>query len=511
MKDAMYLILLFLLILGRKPNFIYSKQRVTSLKNRLILKPSNNDINVFASKNYMSTFGKNSSSYRNNRNHYTFRFHYSFLYPQKKKKQYEVKNLENIPVYVVTNEFDQMIISFNFEDKPEQEQDQEQTQDQIQEQEDIQYNKQYNKQNETKTQNHSNDIYVEKKYSEKEENDWPELKINNLLLFPQIIKNNREKKREEIDLRKIQNNNSVAIFFFDRKTAEAYKEDILHLFNKNLKEKRKKLFFGSKVKFTTLQKFLEIKKKQKNKIDFVLIPSYKELQNVLKYKNSFYGTPIYYINKIKLQKSFIKKLYYDIFDKNDKQNQLLQTKVKIGPDVFLTCTVMEQDEQKNHKKINDENCNSLVAADIKGKKSNRNRYLIIQIETGNKTYIPIFFSYEQANHFYNIFWEHFNKHFKEYCFPKPYIVLDSFENILTLVKLANEKTNAFPFFDIFFVPHEEYNNDDIHKKINTTNELKEKRNFWNLYVNRFLQKLNYDFFRAFRKNLNFFLTNNDHH
>lgn len=507
MEHVMYVILLFLLILGRKQNFICSKQRITSLKNRLILKPSNNDINVFTSKKYVSSYGKSSSAYRNSGDEYTSRFHYSFLYPQKKKKQYEVKNLENIPMYVVTNEFDQMIISFNFDDKQEQEHEQEQED----KQNNKHHNKQYDGQSEMEALSRSNDMYDEKKHSEKEENDWPELKTNNLLLFPQIIKKNREKRREDIDFRKIQNNNSVAIFFFDRKTAEAYKDDILHLFNKNLKEKRNKLFFGSKIKFTTLQKFLEIKKKHKNKIDFVLIPSYKELQNVLKYKNNFYGTPIYYINKIKLQKSFIKKFYYDLLDKNDKQTELLQTRVKIGPELFLTCTVMEQDGQKKEKIIDSGNCHdALVAVDVKGKKQNRNRYLIIQIESGNKKYVPIFFSYEQANNFYNTFWKYFNKHFKQYCLPKPYIVLDSLENILTLVKLANEKHNAFPFFHIFFVPHEEHNNDDIEKKISAANRIKEKRNFWSFYVNKFFQKLNYDFFRAFRKNLNFFLTYNDH-
>ncbi|CRG98951.1 conserved Plasmodium protein, unknown function [Plasmodium relictum] len=352
----------------------------------------------------------------------------NFIFEKKKKNKYELKNLENIPLFVITNEFDEIILSFNLDDE--------------------------NKKKEKKRNinfNENNDYLYDIIWE------------NDTFLFP-LIKN-KEKSRKEINLDKIHNNNCIGIFFFDLKTAEAYKDDILYLFNKNLKEKKKnKLFFGSKIKLTNLEHFFKIKNSYKNKIDFILIPSYSELQNVLKNKNIFFGTPIYYINKINLHKSYIKKNFYELFYKNLKK----ETRIELSPNIFITYTI-EKDEKYNS--------------------------LIIQLETENKKYIPVFFSYEQAVNFYKIFLKHFKNNFHDYCLPKPHVILYSFENLLILSKIANDKN--INFYNIFFIP----NDISFYQNLYSHNY-----NIFTFYIKKFFQKINYDLFRSFRKNLNYLIS-----
>ncbi|CRG93187.1 conserved Plasmodium protein, unknown function [Plasmodium gallinaceum] len=353
----------------------------------------------------------------------------NFIFKKKNKNKYELKNLENIPLFVITNEFDEIILSFNLDDENEK------------------------KEKKRKIDFNENSDYL---YDIVWERDT--------FLFP-LIKN-KEKRRKEINLDNIHNNNCISIFFFDMKTAEAYKDDILYLFSKNLMEKKKnKLFFGSKIKLTNLEYFFKIKNSYKSKIDFVLIPNYKELQNVLKNKNIFYGTPIYYINRIKLHKSFIKKNFYELFYKNLKK----ETKIELSPNIFITYTI-EQEEKSNS--------------------------LIIQLETENKKYIPIFFSYKQAIHFYNIFLKYFKNNFTDYCLPKPHIVLNSFENILILSKFANDK-KIDKFYNLFFIP----NDFSFYENLCSNNY-----NAFTFYIKKFFQKINYDLFRSFRKNLNYLIS-----
>ncbi|KJP89107.1 hypothetical protein AK88_01193 [Plasmodium fragile] len=413
----------------------------------------------------------------------------NFIFFKNSANKYEMKNLENVPLFVVTNEFDDAILSFSLDYNrgerggPAGRQAEEEIEKHVggQSRGDATPSDTHPGDNATTNgdtttnsdaspsdtansaerppaahgDNQSDDVTLEKNGHEGEDL-FPLLKIN-------------QNKRKEINLKNIHNNNAVGIFFFDMKTAEAYKDDILHLFNKNLKDKKNnKLFFGSKIKLTNLKHFLELKDSHSNTIDFVLVPHYDQLQHVLKNKKVFYGTPVYYINKVTLHKSSIKKGFYELFF---FQSLKKDVRVELYPNVFLTYTLDES--------------------------SDDSASLTIQLETlDKKKYVPIFFSYEQANEFYKIFLEKFKGHFHEYCLPTPRINLNSFENLLTLLKMANEK-KVHPFYNIFFVP---MGSSPYEEKLS-----KQKTNIFSFYTKKLFQRINYDLFRSFRKNLNYLI------
>ncbi|VWU48501.1 conserved protein, unknown function [Hepatocystis sp. ex Piliocolobus tephrosceles] len=412
----------------------------------------------------------------------------NFIFSKKKKEKYVIKNLEAIPLFVITNEFDQVIISFN-----------------------LDYNKNESKKKHIILNNNelniskseSNNVSDRKSNNDSSDSDSDVLvQHDNNLLFSTITY--KEERKKEINLNKIHDNNCISIFFLDSKTAEAYKDDILHLYNKNLKEKKNdKLFFGSKVKNTNLKHFLKIKKVYNDKIDFVLVPNYNELQHVLKNKKIFYGTPIYYINKIKLQKSVIKQKFYQLFFRNQLAKQI---KMEIYPGIYMTYTI-EEEEQENAKEREIEK--SKTINHNKGHKQNDEQYydkqdgqkkdsfLIIQLKADDgKKYIPIFFSYEDAHNFYNLFLKHFSNNFFQYCLPKPYIALNSFENLLRLLKMANNN-KIQNFHNLFFIP----TSDSYFDKLDSN-----ETNYFVFYAKKIYQKINYDLFRSFRKNLNYLIS-----
>ncbi|KAI4840053.1 hypothetical protein MKS88_001409 [Plasmodium brasilianum] len=425
----------------------------------------------------------------------------NFIFPKKEKNRYEMKNLENIPLYVVTNEFDEVILSFNWDygsDEITKSQKKESDAYHCSDEQGVNYNgggsSSSNSSNSSSSS--SNNFQYDVVCPEKENSD---------LLFP-VVKYN-EKSREEINLNKIHNNNCVGIFFFDVKTAEAYRDDIVHLFNKNLKEKKKnKLFFGSKIKPTNLEYFQKIKNSYNLKIDFILIPHYNELQNILKNKKVFYGTPIYYINKIRLYKSPIKKYFYQFFFHKNLKNDV-KVKVELYPNVFITCTIEDGNDVtgEGDDKVITENGSTTNDSTIKEKKKKKERegkekkndpFLIIQLETSDKKkYVPIFFSYDQAYNFYKIFLKYYKNHFFEYCLPKPDIILNSFENLQYLLKMANDK-KLKQYHNIFFVPMSTSYNDNIYSN---------QMNVFLFYLKKIFQKINYDLFRSFRKNLNYLI------
>ncbi|SPJ08774.1 conserved Plasmodium protein, unknown function [Plasmodium sp. DRC-Itaito] len=267
---------------------------------------------------------------------------------------------------------------------------------------------------------------------------------------------------------------------------------------------------------TNLSYFMKIKNMYKSKINFILIPNYEQLQNVLKNKKVFYGTPIYYINKIKLRKSILKKKFFHLFY-NDLEKK---KKVELYPNVYLTYTIevtkdgknnKYNEKEENHMKNNPNNNNNKKKNDNNDNYHNNNKNdnsinnynndnektLIIQIETKDqKKYIPIFFSYEQASQFYNIFLKHFQSNFTEYCLPKPNIILNSFENLITALKYSNYKklTN---FHNIFFMPTNVSYDENVYDP---------KKNFFTFCMKKIFQKINYDLFRSFRKNLNYLIS-----
>ncbi|SOV76424.1 conserved Plasmodium protein, unknown function [Plasmodium reichenowi] len=392
-------------------------------------------------------------------NGYRFLRKVNFLFFKGKKNDYEMKNLENVPLFAVTNEFDEIILSFHF--------------------------------NNNNNNNNNNNLYNnEKEFFDKH------IKLSNeenKLLFPMVLYN--DEYRSQINVNEIYDpTNSVAIFFFDLKTAEAYRDDILYLYNKNLKEEKKTNtpFFGSKIMLTNLSYFMKIKNKYKSKINFILIPNYEQLQNVLKNKKVFYGTPIYYINKIKLRKSIIKKKFFHFFYNDFEKKK----KVQLYPNVYLTYTVeVTKDEKIN--KFNEKEGNHMKNDRNNNNNNDNEETLIIQIETKDqKKYIPIFFSYEQASQFYNIFLKHFQNNFTEYCLPKPNIILNSFENLITALKYSNYKklTN---FHNIFFMPTNVSYDEDVYDP---------KKNYFTFCMKKIFQKINYDLFRSFRKNLNYLIS-----
>ncbi|SOV11327.1 conserved Plasmodium protein, unknown function [Plasmodium gaboni] len=428
-------------------------------------------------------------------NGYRFLRKVNFLFFKGKKSDYEMRNLENVPLFAVTNEFDEIILSFHFNNNIN--------------------NSNNNNNNNNNSNNNSNNLYVnEKEFFDKH------IKLSNeenKLLFPMVLYN--DEYRSQINVNEIYDpTNSVAIFFFDLKTAEAYRDDILYLYNKNLKEEKKTNtpFFGSKIMLTNLSYFMKIKNMYKSKINFILIPNYEQLQNVLKNKKVFYGTPIYYINKIKLRKSILKKKFFHLF-----YNDLEKTKrVQLYPNVYLTYTIevtknekinKSDEKEGNHMKDNSNNKNDDHTNDHNNNDHNNNHNnnhnhnnnndndetLIIQIETKDqKKYIPIFFSYEQASQFYNIFLKHFQNNFTEYCLPKPNIILNSFENLITALKYSNYKklTN---FHNIFFMPTNVSYDEDVYAP---------KKSFFTFCMKKIFQKINYDLFRSFRKNLNYLIS-----
>ncbi|EUD66951.1 hypothetical protein C922_02535 [Plasmodium inui San Antonio 1] len=401
-----------------------------------------------------------------------------FIFFKKKENKYEMKNLENVPLFVVTNEFDDAILSFSLDYN----RGERGGQTGRQEEEEIENHVEKQKSGDATTSgdasngggpppshtansregpppahgdNQRDDVTLDKNGREGEE------------LFP-LLKVNQNKRRE-INLKNIHNNNAVGIFFFDLKTAEAYRDDILHLFNKKLKEKKNnKLFFGSKIKLTNLKHFLDLKNSHSNTIDFVLVPHYEQLQHVLKNKKVFYGTPVYYINKVTLHKSAIKKRFYEVFFSKTLKKDV---RVELYPNVFLTYTLDGSSDDRAS--------------------------LIIQLETPDKKkYVPIFFSYEQANQFYKIFLDKFKGHFHEYCLPTPRINLNSFENLLILLKMANEE-KVHPFYNIFFVP---MGSSPYEEKLSA-----QRVNVFSFYTKKLFQRINYDLFRSFRKNLNYLI------
>ncbi|CAA9986960.1 conserved Plasmodium protein, unknown function [Plasmodium knowlesi strain H] len=397
-----------------------------------------------------------------------------FIFFKKKENKYEMKNLENVALFVVTNEFDDAILSFNVDYNrgekggPAGRQAEEEIEKHVEKEKsgDIPPNGDGDATPSNVTNsgegsppaqgdNQSDDVTLEQNGRQGEE------------LFP-LLKVNQNKRRE-INLKNIHNNNAVGIFFFDLKTAEAYRDDILHLFNKNLKEKKNnKLFFGSKIKLTNLKYFMELKGSHKNTIDFVLVPHYDQLQHVLKNKKVFYGTPVYYINKVTLHKSAIKKRFYELFFFDSLKKDV---RVELYPNVFLTYTMDRSSE--DHVS------------------------LIIQLETlDKKKYVPIFFSYEQANQFYKIFLDKYKSHFYEYCLPPARINLNSFENLLVLLKMANEE-KVHPFYNIFFVP---MGISPYEEKLSA-----QRTNVFSFYTKKLFQRINYDLFRSFRKNLNYLI------
>ncbi|SBS81225.1 conserved Plasmodium protein, unknown function [Plasmodium ovale curtisi] len=389
----------------------------------------------------------------------------NFLFSKKESNKYEMKNLENVPLFVVTNQFDEAILSFDV---------------------DYEQEGENNKKREKKENIILRSAHYKDDVEENNNNAHNDIVLQNdsNLLFPNI--ENNEMARKQIDLDKIQENKCIGIFFFDIKTAEAYKDDILYLFNKNLKEKKNnKLFFGSKIKLTNLEYFLKIRNKYNTKIDFVLIPHYNELQNVLQNKKVFYGTPIYYINKIKLRKSFLKKSFYDLFfRKNGKR----EGTVELYPNVFVTYSI-EGEKPSRGKQQSETGTPTGMAYE-------NNPMLIIHLQTKDKKkYVPIFFSYEHAYNFYRLFLKHFKDNFFEYCLPKPHIVLNSLENLLTLLKLSNE--NKFSqFHNIFFLPM-----DTSHDNFSP-----DQTNIFVFYAKKLFQRVNYDLFRSFRKNLNYLIS-----
>ncbi|ANQ06709.1 Uncharacterized protein PCOAH_00011830 [Plasmodium coatneyi] len=398
----------------------------------------------------------------------------NFIFFKKKENKYEMKNLENVPLFVVTNEFDDAILSFSVdynrgekagpttgrqaEEEIEKHVGKEKSGDAPHNGDALPSDIANSREEHPPTHgdNQSDDLTVEKSGREGEEL-FPLLKVN-------------QKKRREINLKNIHNNNAVGIFFFDVKTAEAYRDDILHLFNKNLKEKKNnKLFFGSKIKLTNLKYFLELKDSHRNTIDFVLVPHYDQLQHILKNKKVFYGTPVYYINKVPLHKSAIKKRFYELFFFQSLKKDI---RVELYPNVFLTYTLDRSSDDRTS--------------------------LIIQLETPDKKkYVPIFFSYEQANQFYKIFLDKFKGHFYEYCLPSPRINLNSFENLLVLLKMANEG-KVHPFYNIFFVP---MGSSPYEEKLSA-----QTTNVFSFYAKKLFQRINYDLFRSFRKNLNYLIS-----
>ncbi|KNA01101.1 hypothetical protein PVNG_02554 [Plasmodium vivax North Korean] len=404
----------------------------------------------------------------------------NFIFFKKKENKYEMKNLENVPLFVVTNEFDEAILSFSLDysrGEPTGRQAEEEIEKHVGKEKsgEVPTNGEALPKGEAppsdappsnaanprggpppaRGDNQQDDVTLEKNGREGTE------------LFP-LLKVNQNKRRE-INLKNIQNNDAVGIFFFDLKTAEAYRDDILHLFNKNLKEKKNnKLFFGSKIKSTNLKHFLELKDSHSNTIDFVLVPHYDQLQHVLKNKKVFYGTPVYYINRVTLQRSAIKKRFYELFFRQSLKKDI---RVELYPNVFLTYTLDGSND---------------------GRAS-----LIIQLETRDKKkYVPIFFSYEQASQFYKIFLDKFKGHFHEYCLPSPSIKLNSFENLLALLKMANEG-KVHPFYNIFFVP---MGSSPYEEKLPA-----ERTNLLSFYTKKLFQRINYDLFRSFRKNLNYLI------
>ncbi|SCO59385.1 conserved Plasmodium protein, unknown function [Plasmodium berghei] len=414
--------------------FVWNKKIITLKKNAHILNPIKKEISLNWKKN-------------NVLNKINFIFY-------KKKNEYEIKNLENVPLFVVTNKFDEVILSFDPDYGIDNQAGKNTTT------QSIEYN------NTEFNQNLYDDIILEN--------------YNNSLLFPIIKKN--EQVRKEIDLNKIHNNDCIGIFFFDLKTAEAYKDDIAHLYNKNLKDKNNdKLFFGSKVKFTNLDYFLKLKKSLSSKVDFVLVPNYNELQNVLKNKKVFYGTPIYYINKITLRKSTIKKTFYELFFRKN----LKKVKVELYPNTFITYTIKEAYEKEGPETENHTN------------KDEKKLYLYIQLETlDKKKYIPIFFSYEHAYYFYKLFIASFKGHFTEYILPKPQIILNSFESLLMLLNMANDN-KLKEFHNLFFVPTSHMYDEKLYST---------QTSVFTFYVNKIFQKIKYDLFRSFRKNLNYLIS-----
>ncbi|SCM01162.1 conserved Plasmodium protein, unknown function [Plasmodium chabaudi chabaudi] len=412
--------------------FVWNKKIITLKKNAHILNPIKKEIPRNWKKNSVL-------------NKINFIFY-------RKKNQYEMKNLENIPLFVVTNKFDEVILSFD-PDYGTDDQAGKNTNTQS-----VEYS------NTELDHNLNEDIVLEN--------------YNNSLLFPVIKKN--EQVRKEIDLNKIHNNDCIGIFFFDLKTAEAYKDDIANLYNKNLKDNNK-VFFGSKVKFTNLDYFLKLKKSLSSKVDFVLIPNYNELQNVLKNKKIFYGTPIYYINKITLRKSTIKKTFYELFFRTN----LKKVKVELYPNIFITYTIKEEYEkegQETEKEID---------------KGEKKLSLYIQLETlDKKKYIPIFFSYEHAYYFYKLFIANFKSHFTQYILPKPQIILNSFESLLMLLNMANDN-KLKEFHNLFFVPTSHMYDETLYST---------QTNVFTFYFNKFVQKIKYDLFRSFRKNLNYLIS-----
>ncbi|GAW79776.1 hypothetical protein, conserved [Plasmodium gonderi] len=405
----------------------------------------------------------------------------NFLFFKKNENKYEMKNLENVPLFVVTNEFDEAILSFNVDynkDEKESKKKNEKRENKVNVKPNLDTNSSYNHRNDSHEEhsiscgdNQHDYTFFEKSDHNKEE------------LFP-LIKFNQNRRRE-INLDNVHNYNTFGIFFFDLKTAEAYKDDILHLYNKNLKEKKNnKLFFGTKIKLTNLKYFLQLKDSHSSRIDFVLIPHYNQLQHVLKNKKVFYGTPVYYINKIILHKSVIKKSFYELFFPHNLKKKV---QVELYPSVFLTYTLQRADGQ-SLKELNDGTKEyKLIDRDT----------LIIQLETKDgKKYIPIFFSFEQAYQFYKIFLDNFKSHFHEYCLPKPNISLNSFENLLTMLKMANEN-KIHPFYNIFFVPMTTSYDDKLIDK---------ETNIFIFYAKKLFQRINYDLFRSFRKNMNYLIS-----